>query len=220
VTGVVISNDFGRQREVYPSPSDPMAVARQLLDEYVLDNVLTLRQWRGGWMRWRGSHWAEIEPTVVRADIYRRLEHAVYIVVVKGSPEEREWQPNRHKVTDVLDALTAITHLPETVDTPSWLDDGPDSRRVGEPDSRRVGELVSCANGLLHVRTRNLIEHNPSTSTGSPSRSTSTRTRPSRGGGCNSSKSCGPTMRTPSPPSKSSSGTCCRVAPTCTRSCC
>ncbi len=162
MTGVVISNDFGRQREVFPSPSDPMAVARQLLDEYVLDNVLTLRQWRGGWMRWRGSHWAEIEPTVVRADIYQRLEHAVYIVVVKGSPEERQWQPNRHKVTDALDALTAITHLPETVDTPSWLDNGPDSRRLGEPNSRRVGELVSCANGLLHVRTRNLIEHSPS----------------------------------------------------------
>ncbi|HVA85014.1 MAG TPA: phage/plasmid primase, P4 family, partial [Candidatus Saccharimonadales bacterium] len=51
---------------------------------------------------------------------------------------------------DLLDALRAVTHLSETVDMPSWLDDR---------DHRPAAELVACANGLLHIPTRTLLAH-------------------------------------------------------------
>ena len=70
---------------------------------------------------------------------------------MKGERERRPWEPNRHKIADVLDALAAVCYLPETVQQPAWIDgDEP-------PD----GVIVACANGLLHVDTRTLLPHNP-----------------------------------------------------------
>ncbi len=53
--------DFWGKTDELPAPSDPMAVARVLLDDYRHNDAGTLLQWRGGWMRWEQSHWAEIE---------------------------------------------------------------------------------------------------------------------------------------------------------------
>jgi putative DNA primase/helicase len=51
-------------------------------------------------------------------------------------------------VSDVLDTLTAITHLPEDIDPPAWLD---------HPDPPvSADRIVACANGLLDVGTRKL----------------------------------------------------------------
>ena len=50
------------------------------------------------------------------------------------------WAPNRHKIADLLDALAAIVHLPETVTQPSWLEgdhDGRDRRLRQRPARRR-----------------------------------------------------------------------------------
>jgi putative DNA primase/helicase len=130
---------------VWPPPSDPMAVARQFLPD---DG--TLRYWRGGWMRWQPSgQWVEIERTAVSTEVYEALEHAEY----PSADITKPWQPNRKKVGDVLEALGAITFLPETVDAPAWLDD---------VDGPPAGEMVAVANGLLHVTTRTLLDHDPS----------------------------------------------------------
>ena len=64
----------------------------------------------------------------------------------------RPWAPNRYKVADLLDALRAVSPLPETVDQPAWLDG-----RGGAPPA----EIVACTNGLLHVPTRELSSHTP-----------------------------------------------------------
>ena len=54
--------------EILPSPSEPMAVARELIrDHQTDDGELTLRRWRGGWMEWRGTHWVEAEEKAVRS---------------------------------------------------------------------------------------------------------------------------------------------------------
>ena len=86
--------------------------------------------------------------------MYETLEDAHYW---KWNEKEQQheladWQPSRRKVGDVLDALGACTFLPETVDTPAWLD-----RDDGPPAS----EVVAVANGLLHVTTRELMAHDP-----------------------------------------------------------
>jgi putative DNA primase/helicase len=128
-----------------------MAVARKLITDHKADGHLTLYRWRGGWMQWKRTHWAEAEEADIRKWAYRRLEHAEYLEETRKEPAVKPWAPNRHKVGDFTDALTAITFLPETVSPPAWLADGPVP----------AGEIVACANGLLHVGTRQLIAHTP-----------------------------------------------------------
>ena len=134
----------------WPAPSNPMAVAREIVEDYKTESgALTLRRWRGAWMCWQGTHWAEAEDTALRKGIYTQLEHAHY----KGSDgNNRAWAPNKSKIANLLDALTAITHLAEDVDTPAW---------IGKGHPEPAGEIVACANGLLHVGSRRVIEHTP-----------------------------------------------------------
>lgn len=135
-----------------PAPSNPMAVARKLAAYYRTAGHTTLIRWRGGWMQWRGTHWAEVEETVIRSWLYQRLEYARYTDTTGSGPPVRQWEPNRHKVSDVADALTAITHVPEDTDPPAWLR----GSELAAP-----GEIVACSNGLLHVGTRKRMDHTP-----------------------------------------------------------
>lgn len=139
--------------ELLPPPTDPMAVARHLVVDYQHADGLTLRHWRGVWLRWDRTCWVEDEDRAVRSWLYERLEHAEYWhddPRVK-IPELRPWRPNRHKIADVLDTLAATTHLSESVDPPAWL------TRSLIP----AGEVVACTNGLLHVGTRTLHKLTP-----------------------------------------------------------
>ena len=100
-------------------------------------------------MRWHGTHWAEAEDTALRKGIYTRLEHAKYGAATATS---KPWAPNKSKIANLLDALTAITHLPEDVDTPAW---------IGKERPEPASEIVACENGLLHVGSRRVIAHTP-----------------------------------------------------------
>jgi putative DNA primase/helicase len=135
-----------------PPPSNPMAVARVMAIGFQSGGHLTLRRWRGSWMQWQESFWAEVPVGQVRTWMYERLEHAQFTDNTGKVPVPKPWAPNRHKVADVVDALEAITYLPQTVTPPAWL--GPE--RPAPAD-----EIVACSNGLLHVGTRKLIEHTP-----------------------------------------------------------
>jgi putative DNA primase/helicase len=135
-----------------PAPSNPMAVARELMTDHQDGAHLTLRRWRGGWMKWNGVCWAEAEEAVVRAWVYHRLENAKFKDTSGKVAVDKPWEPNRRKVTDVEDALNAIIHLAEDVNPPAWLS--------GE-QLAPAGEIVACRNGLLHVGTRKLYDHTP-----------------------------------------------------------
>ena len=142
------------QAHELPSPKAPMAVGRELSrDRYThAEDALTLRHWRGGWWQWRTARWVEVEQRAMQAVVYRFTEHAVYQEYDKRQNVfvEKPWAPNRYKVVDLLDALAAITLLPEDVTMPSWLD-----------GSGYDGLLVSTANGLLDVGRLELLEHTP-----------------------------------------------------------
>jgi putative DNA primase/helicase len=129
-----------------PPPSDPMAVARVFVQQHCQHDggPLTLYFWRGGWWEWRTTHWVEVEIRSVRGKLYRFTEHAFYHTGKLPMP----WQPTSNKISNVLDALTAITHLPEELDQPTWLDD-------------REGDVVAVGNGLLDIKTRQLHPHTP-----------------------------------------------------------
>lgn len=132
-----------------PSPKQPIAVARALLeDSYSHPNGMLLRSWRGGFWRWRSSHWTEIPDATVRSDAYRFTEHASYVIGEKVEP----WAPNRYKIADLLDALRAVTHLHDGLQPPTWIE---------TTNAPPASELVACRNGLLHVDTERLHHHDP-----------------------------------------------------------
>ncbi|WP_433465800.1 DNA primase family protein [Spirillospora sp. CA-128828] len=137
-----------------------MAVARQILKSWQHDGVSTLRHWCGAWMRWERTHWSEIEDREIRSTLYRRLEHAKYAqIVTKGKGENRcdtvelrAWAPNKRKISDLMEAMAAICHLPEAVQAPAWI-----GRSGGEGRS----PLVACRNGLLRLSDRQLLDLTP-----------------------------------------------------------
>ncbi|MGW1411952.1 DNA primase family protein [Streptomyces sp. NPDC002403] len=142
--------------EELPSPSNPLAVARRIVPDWnTEDGHLRLRRWRGSWMRWTGACWREYDEQQMRAGLYKRLEHATFAAGADkdGTPEVREWAPTKTKLSNLLDALSAITLLPAEVDAPSWID-----HEHGRHDD---SPIVACQNGLLRIRDRELLPHGP-----------------------------------------------------------
>lgn len=138
--------------EVFPSPGNPLKVARQVLAEITEDDHMLLRHWRGDWMRYAGPHWVEYEPAALRKALYERLEDVVYEKVdhKTGEVELLPWSPNKGKVDQLLDAMAAPAYLDRAVEAPSWLSSG----------TSAVG-WVPCANGLVNVDTREVMEPTP-----------------------------------------------------------
>jgi hypothetical protein len=141
-------------------PSRPMPVARDFLKEHYAhpdsdpdDPLSLIRAWRSGWWTWQGPKWVEVEDRRVRGRAYRYTEHAQWWKPQPvGGPKLEPWAPTTRKISDLLDALKAIVFLHRDVDQPEWL----------EPvDMPGAHELVSVANGLLHIHTRELFAHNP-----------------------------------------------------------
>jgi putative DNA primase/helicase len=140
---------------VVAPPGDPMAVARQFVDEKFtgpdLESPLLVHH-RGGFHAWTGTCWPEAEERRIKADLYRWLERAHYWKQSRDGPELVPFEPTKYKVANVLEALQAVAHLDAAVATPAWLDgrDGP-----------AAASVVALANGLLDLRTRQLAEHTP-----------------------------------------------------------
>jgi putative DNA primase/helicase len=142
-------------RVVFPPPSDPMRVARQLYSKCRTGDLRTLLHWRGGWMRWHTTHWTEAHTAELRSRVYSVLEHADYWRPIKEKGvvvdyERTPWEPNKRKVSDVMEAMAAIGYLPTEIDPPVWIAHSADAR-----------EVISCTNGLLDLSTRTLDEHTP-----------------------------------------------------------
>ena len=124
-----------------------MAVARMFVAERCTYGSLpTLRHWRGGWWKWRSSHWVEIDDRAVRSLLYTFTERAIYLTDGK---KKTPWSPTRRKIGDLFEALAAICILSDDLHQPCWL------------DNRITGTIVAVANGLLDVEKRKLIPHTP-----------------------------------------------------------
>lgn len=106
-------------------------------------------------MRWNGTCWREMDDAQVRKGMYERLEHAVYQAPGKdGETEERDWSPTKPKISNLLDAMSAITLLPTETDAPAWIDE---QGATGQD----YGPMVACENGLLRIADRALLPHTP-----------------------------------------------------------
>lgn len=78
----------------WPSPSNPTAVARELLLERMEGDRFTLRHHRGMWREWTGPDYSVIDEFDIAAWIYRKLEKAKYLKVVKEVETPTAWLPN------------------------------------------------------------------------------------------------------------------------------
>jgi len=117
-----------------------------------------LHWWRGEWRAWTGTHWGEVTPARLKSALYARFGEATYLRAVGRGENQTlvatEWSPNRHRIANVVDALEAVTYLPETVAAGDWLGD------AGAAEAG-PGRLVAVANGLLDVATRELRPPTP-----------------------------------------------------------
>src|SRR5262245_33113481 len=135
--------------ELLPPPTAPMAVARRFVEACCLHNgatdELTLRYWCGCWWTWQTTHWTEAEERTVRSLLYAFTEHAVYL----DGQETKPWLPNRRKIGDLLEALSAIVVMSDAFEQPCWI------------DGRETGPIVATTNGLLDIASKKLHPHTP-----------------------------------------------------------
>lgn len=130
--------------KIVPSPSEPTKVARRLIEHAYTSSKGELRilRWRGDIYTYRAGCWHMRSADVIRAGIYRWLEHAHY---KDAEGKQRAWAPNTTKVNQVIDALGALVLVDEHYEPPMWLESGYDT-----------GRLLPVANGLLEIESRKL----------------------------------------------------------------
>jgi len=134
---------------IVPPPTSPLAVARQFIAAtyaHVLGPRLVAH--RGLFYEWVGTHWSEVASGDVRAQLYGWLEQACY--VKDGVPVA--FDPTRHKIANVVDALLGAEHVASDVEPPRW--------RRGTPPWGD-DDVVAMQNGLLARATRTLHPHSP-----------------------------------------------------------
>jgi putative DNA primase/helicase len=140
----VINRDLAAARVL--DPADPLATARRFVHELHSDAPLHCH--RGGFWQWTGTHYAERCDATMRTSLYGYLEAAQQVSDTKGA---ERFKPTARRVSDVLDALRAATHLDSSISPPAWLDDR---------DTPTAG-LVAMRNGLLDTRKGKLHPHDP-----------------------------------------------------------
>jgi putative DNA primase/helicase len=129
---------------------DPLRTARLFVQTYYQSGeARTLHHHCGAFYVWTGSHYSEASDAEIRAKMYELLDGAD-CRGKDGRPEP--FRPNAARVNDALDALRAVTILSDREAAPCWLDgrEGPDA-----------GDMIACANGLLHLPTKELHKPTP-----------------------------------------------------------
>jgi putative DNA primase/helicase len=137
---------------IYPPPTDPMAVARQIIEDQKFrnrDGILTVRWWRGDYYLYVGDHWVAVSDPAVQARLYTILENVHFWKITKKTKTLEPWEPTRNKILNVVDALRSIAILSEHTEPPAWIE-GDDHGRV-----------LATANVLLRLDTRKPIRHTP-----------------------------------------------------------
>jgi P4 family phage/plasmid primase-like protien len=82
-----------------------------------------------------------------RGGLYTLLGKAFYQT---ATGDRIPWNPDKAKIDKLIDALKSVVSFDDYLTPPCWLD-GTDRGRV----------VISCANGLLRVGDRRLIDHTP-----------------------------------------------------------
>ena len=79
------------------------------------------------------------------------METCLRMVRKGGQWVTEPFRPTAAQVSNVMDALRAVRHLPPSVKAPCWW---PANSKLPPP-----AELIACRNGLYHLRTQTLHQH-------------------------------------------------------------
>ncbi len=138
------------QSDVILDPGDPLISAEIFVEKrYTKGRERTLQHHRGDFYCWNGTRYEGLEDNDLEAQVWRFLHRAF-----KYGPKASlvPFRPTRSKVAEVFAGLQAECHLSSSTCDPAWLDD-----TVDLPPS----EIISCANGLLHLPSGDLLPHTP-----------------------------------------------------------
>lgn len=131
-------------------PDNPIGSAREFIARrYTQAEERILHHRSGDFYSWTGTHYRDIDERAVRSEAWTFLEGAK---AINKDGELVPFNPNRHRVTDALDALKAVSHLDRYREPPCWIDcrDGPSP-----------AEIMPCKNGLLHLPSETLLPSTP-----------------------------------------------------------
>ena len=135
----------------------PLAVAELWLQrEQSQDGTPILRKYQGVWYHYNGHHYAEVdEDTIIRGGLYAFLKDKQYRQATAKGVEVKPFEPDRCKVTNIIDALNMSCPIDMT--PPCWLD--------GEASRPPTRNLVVFANGMLDLEAGQAAELLPPTHT-------------------------------------------------------
>jgi P4 family phage/plasmid primase-like protien len=129
-------------------PERPADSAR----EFIVRGHPTLMHNNGDWLEFDRAAYAEREVATIRSDLYEFLRRA-RLPRGKDDTVDKPFNPNKTKVSNIVDALEGVAHKPrDAFAPPCWL------RGEDRPPPR---ELVVCSNGLLHLPTNRLLPPTP-----------------------------------------------------------
>jgi putative DNA primase/helicase len=143
----------------YAHPSNPMAVARQVVrmlysapdPRGICPSVYTLVWWKGDFYAYTGTHWQNADDPEISGQLYRLLEHAVYYdgKDKQGKAKWAKWAPSQARIGSLTDALAkGVVQLTRQNDPPTWI-----SGVSADTD------LLPVSNGLLSRPGRVLYRH-------------------------------------------------------------
>jgi P4 family phage/plasmid primase-like protien len=124
-------------------PANPMRSARAMAQaKYITEHGRILHRHRSTFWWWTGSYYQLIDDETLRADIWQYLENAH---TRSKDGKLTAFKPTRDRVSNVLEALTAVCQLEKNTMPPVWLND---------QTMPAAMEFFACKNGLLHLPSR------------------------------------------------------------------
>lgn len=121
-------------------PKTPYKTAAVFIQShYTSGSGMTLLHHRGDFYAHDGRAYREASDARIRSEVYPFVQP--------------HYNATRNNVAGVIDAVKAYAYIAEDIDPPAWL-----TSNAGKPPA---AELLPMANGLLHLPTRRLLEHDP-----------------------------------------------------------
>jgi len=131
-------------------------IAKRFIDDhYMVENATTLKMYHGGWCRWNGHCYEDLQLETLKGQLYEFLDNKSFVQTDgKGNDKVVLYKVTRSKISDILDAFTRW--CPVYQDPPVWI-----NKVKGMPDPTRI---VTFKNGLLDLdkyMDGKIVLHNP-----------------------------------------------------------
>jgi putative DNA primase/helicase len=131
-------------------PTTPLNTAYAIVEtRYTVLGIATLRYYCGEFFHWTGTHYELVDSNTMRSHVYSFMDSAD-CPAKNGTTSQ--FTANSRRVTEVIDALKAVTNIPSKFQSPSWLSGN---------SAIAPADVIACKNGLLNSRTRELYQHTP-----------------------------------------------------------